>query len=281
MALFKYTAVTPEGERVAGELEASSRHAVLGDIETLGYMPVHVEEAADVPGRASRWFLSSGRRMPSPAQITHLTRELAMLLAAGLPLSDTLRHIVRNTRRPAIAALVDRVSNRLNDGQTLGAALEAEGAIFPSSYCSMVRVAEESGTLPLVLERIAQAREQTEKLHARVRSALIYPAFLVVTGIGAVLVMLLAVVPRFKQLLATVEGAGTGAMSRMIDVSEWMIAYKAHLLVGVALLIVTLLVITRQSWFRAAVSGLAQKIPYLRDVLRTRHSGVFCRTLGT
>jgi general secretion pathway protein F len=164
MKLFAYTAVSQSGDRLAGQMESDSREAVLAHLQELGHLPVDIHETGGKAGAGSggRASLFSGR--PSSARLTLFTHELAMLLRAGMPLDRALTLLAADASSPALSQLIGRVHVAVNDGKSLAEAMAAQREVFPPVYTNMVRIAEASGTLPAVLERIAAARQRAEKL---------------------------------------------------------------------------------------------------------------------
>jgi type II secretory pathway component PulF len=144
----------------------------------------------------------------------------------------------------------------------------------------MVRVAEASGSLESVLERIARAREKAQKLRAKALSEFLYPAMLIVMAIGAVTIMLVFVVPRFKEMI--VQG-GTGAPEQarvVIAVSDWLIANGQYLAIAIFCLVTALAVAWRQGVGRQRLERLVLRLPLVGNIVRYNLTVRFCRALG-
>ena len=134
-------------------------------------------------------------RSASASQITQFTRQLAMLLGAGLTLSRAVGLIEGETSGHRLKAIGQKIHADIAAGKSLAEALESRGTQFPPVFVSMVRAAEASGTLAEVLERIAETREREQKMRAKLVSALLYPSLLVVTAVATLFVIMLFVVP--------------------------------------------------------------------------------------
>jgi general secretion pathway protein F len=277
--LYRYTAVTRAGSMVTGEMEAVSRSVVLEDLHKLGHLPVQiVENALAADTRAAGSSIFSGR--PSASQITLFTRELAMLLKAGLPLDQSLGFLEKDTKSKRMSRLIGRVAGQVSNGKSFHEALAMQGPVFPPVYVSMVRVAEASGSLDTVLDRIAYGREKAQKLRSKAISEVIYPCILIVMAIAAVTIMLTVVVPRFKEMIVH---AGTEAPEQarlVIGASDWLIANGQTLLIVIAALVVAIGVAWSRGTGRQTLEALVLKLPVVGNMIRLNLTIRFCRTLG-
>src|SRR5262245_28937595 len=224
MPHFHYPALERTGQRIAGELEGPSREAVIRQLSDAGHFPIDVivrNAGAPAPARS---ILDLGRSA-SAAEITQLVRQLAMLLTAGLNLPRAVSLIEAETSGQRLRGIARRIHADISGGKSLAEALEARGRQFPPVVVSMVRAAEASGTLPEVLERIAETREREQKMRAKLMSALLYPSFLVVTAVAALIIILMFVVPRFKAMLVDTGVRLPPSAATIIAVSDWLEAH--------------------------------------------------------
>ncbi len=137
--------------------------------------------------------------------------------------------LAKDARSKRLSRVIGQIGDQVSNGKSFHEALEMQGPVFPPVYASMVRVAEASGSLDTVLERIATGREKAQKLRSKALSEVLYPCMLIVMAIAAVTIMLTFVVPRFKEMIVN---AGTEApeQARMvIAASDWLLA-NGHLL---------------------------------------------------
>ncbi|WP_414463751.1 type II secretion system F family protein [Hyphomicrobium sp. DY-1] len=276
--LYRYKALTRAGASLSGEMEALDRTTVLQDLHQLGHFPIEVMEikaSASGPNRA-RSSLFSG--LPSSRQITLFTRELGMLIKAGLPLDQALAFLERDAGSKALGRLIGRIGGEISSGKSFCEALELQGGAFPPIYSRMVRVAEASGTLETVLERIATGREKSQKLKSMALSEVLYPCLLIVMAIAAVTIMLTVVVPRFKDMISN---AGTKIPDQarfVIGASDWLLANWEYLLAAIAATIIIL--VLGWSKLRGHVENLLLRLPLIGSILKLNLTVRFCRTLG-
>jgi general secretion pathway protein F len=280
MKLFAYTAVSQSGDRLAGQMESDSREAVLAHLQELGHLPVDIHETGGKAGAGSggRASLFSGR--PSSARLTLFTHELAMLLRAGMPLDRALTLLAADASSPALSQLIGRVHVAVNDGKSLAEAMAAQREVFPPVYTNMVRIAEASGTLPAVLERIAAARQRAEKLRGKVVSASLYPALLIAVAIGAVSVMLVFVVPRFKEMVLQGGNEPPAPARAVFAASDWLIANGVALAMLLCAAVIGLVFALRNPALREKLETRLLGLPLIGHILRLSLTVRFCRNLG-
>src|SRR5262249_19742896 len=153
--------------------------------------------------RASTPFFRLDRVTQDDIRI--VTRELATLLKAGLPLDRSFEILISLAPSPKVAELLGKIRNEVRGGAALSKAIDAQRGIFSRFYVNMIRAGEAGGSLPTVLLRLAEYMERAKALRDNVTASLTYPAFLAAVSVTAVVVLLGAVVPRFKPIFA-----GTG-----------------------------------------------------------------------
>jgi general secretion pathway protein F len=172
MPRFLYKAVSPDGEVIEGELEAASQQAAVDRLHAQGHVPIRAEKSArEAAGRLSMPRLFRPRRV-TRKDLVLLTRELATLLEAGLPLDRGLTIIADLAQPGPVRDLVEGIREKVQGGATLADAMGGVPEVFPNFYTGMVRAGEAGGTLETVLARLAETLERAQALRESVRSAL-------------------------------------------------------------------------------------------------------------
>lgn len=275
MSLFSYRAVDRAGLLVTGDKEAEDEAAVLDWLKSRDLVPLRASKAK--PAMLSL-TLSGGL---APARRAVLTRELAVLLEAGLQLDQALSLLHRSASRAYEAALLARLIAKVQGGAAFSEALRAEGKVFPADYVAMVRAGEASGSLAPVLERLADQLERAHKLKVRVQGQLIYPAILTLAAIGSVVILMTVVVPAFAPLFAE-------AGRQLPPVTRAMIAAAEATRLGGpwlgALLLAAIFAISRLERnhpIRHALDRLVLALPIAGALQVRLEAARFCRTLGT
>ncbi|MGQ0658443.1 MAG: type II secretion system F family protein [Chromatiales bacterium] len=199
MPLYVYKAVSQTGEIIEGELDAPNQKAVVELLHTQGHVPIRADEVGSQARRAARAGLRRGHRI-SERTLAELTRQLAVLLTAGLELDRALTVLIDVVEEPRLEGLLRRVQGRVQGGGSLSEALAAEGDVFSRLYVNMVRAGETAGALDVVLRRLAEYMERSLALKESVKSALIYPTILVAVAGLSIVVLIMFVLPRFAVL---------------------------------------------------------------------------------
>jgi general secretion pathway protein F len=278
VASFRYAAVRDDGEPVVGEMEARDQQAVLAHLDALSYHPIEAIEVS--PSQARRVF-EFGRKRPSANDLALFSRELGWLLRAGLVLSRALEILSEEGHLPRLAKPIAGIRAAIRTGQPLHEALAEADDVFTPYYVNMIRMAEASGTLVPVLERIADSLEREQKVWRKAVSASTYPAVLVCLATGALLFILLSVVPNLKDLIVN-SGADVPEPARLIiALSDWLAANGWWLLLAVLSGVTASAIALRRSAVRRATYAAAFCLPGIGNLLQLALAVRFSRTLAT
>jgi general secretion pathway protein F len=194
MPAFEYIALDPTGRERRGLLEGDTARQVRQQLREQQLMPVSVVEVERAESRRAGTRFSF-RRGISAADLSLLTRQLATLSRAGLPLEEALLAVSQQTEKPRVAAIVSGVRARVLEGRSLADGLGAFPQVFPEIYRATVSAGEQAGRLDGVLERLADYTEGREVLQSKIRNALVYPVLLTVVCVVIVSLLLGYVVP--------------------------------------------------------------------------------------
>jgi general secretion pathway protein F len=214
MPVYRYKAVSPAGEVATGELDAASEGEIVERLRDQGLLPMQVAQASGAATAAGagggaapaaagegrrRWFMS---KTVTGNHLGAMTRELATLLRAGLPLDRALELLIGLAPTPAVSTLLQQIRDDVRGGKALSQALDARRDVFSRFYVNIIRAGEAGGALGVVLTRLADTMERNKELRENVKSALIYPTILVCVAVLSVMVLLVWVVPQFEQTFA-------------------------------------------------------------------------------
>ncbi len=259
-----------------GVMEAENEQAVARRLQQQGLLPLSAKPAG------MRFGLQRLRRGAASRQetIQHLVQELAILLEAGVPLDRALKLLAELGDDPERKDLVVRLRSRVQEGESLSAAMAASGGDFTPLQVNMVKAGEASGELAPSLERLAEQMERSQALRNRIRSALLYPMLLLLVAVLSVVGLLLFVVPRFGQMfeemgqtlpLATRLAVGAG---NFLQTWWWLLLLLPFLLM---LWLERRLAIpaVRERWQRRLL-----RWPLLGDLVTRLETARFTRTLA-
>ncbi|MDH0646187.1 type II secretion system F family protein [Pseudomonas sp. GD03858] len=209
--LYAWEGVDASGVHRHGQHSGRSPAFVQAWLRQQGIRPTRVRL---VGGLRWRWPRRAGK-----ADAPGFSRQLATLLMAGVPLLQAFEVMARSTADSGMAVLLARLKQDVAAGLGLAEALQRHPTWFDALYCNLVRVGEQSGTLDRQLEQMAGMLEKRQALRQKVRKAMLYPALLLLTGLGVAALLLLEVVPRFQGLFASFDKALPPFTQWVIDLS--------------------------------------------------------------
>lgn len=282
MPRFRYKAVTASGEVVEGEMEGAARSEIIDRLQSDGGVPIRADEIRSRAAPAARRFkLFSGGRKLRDADLVTVMRELATLMQARLPLDRALATLADVAEDGPRQDFMRQVLDRVRSGATLADALEDTGHPLPAIIPGMVRAGEAGGQLETVLAQLAETLEHARELKEHVVSALIYPAFVLVTALAALVLLLVAVLPEFRPLFEQTGADMPLSTQLMIATGEGLRSYGA-----IVALVLALLFLVLKRWLgkpsgRLAWDRLMLRLPLFRALVVKLETARFTRTLAT
>ncbi|MCL1078763.1 type II secretion system F family protein [Parashewanella spongiae] len=271
---FQWKGTNRDGKKTSGELQAISMTEARVMLRSQGISPKSVRKKA-----AS---LFSGDKPIKPMDIAMITRQIATMLSAGVPLVTTIQMLGQGHEKPKVRQLLGTILNDLEAGIPLSDALRPHRRYFDELYVDLVAAGENSGALDTVFDRIATYREKSEALKSKIKKAMFYPIAVTVVAILVTVGMLLFVVPQFEDIFKSF-GAELPAFTQFIlmlsrGLQEWWWVFFIAIVAGVFLFIRS----HRNSQkFRDQVDGIKLKIPVIGEILHKAAMARFARTLAT
>lgn len=207
MPVYEYTALNARGKEKKGVVNAESMRHAQDSLRRQRLYPRHIAPLASQASspRATQWSRLFNRVNSSDLVVT--MRQLATLLSAGLPLATCLDSVLQQVKKGGLYRTLAQIRDRIHEGSSLAAALEEQRQAFPPTYVAMVRAGESSGTLELVLERLAEFGEQQEALKRQLQSSLAYPVLILFVSLAVVFFLMSYVVPKVTQIFLDFEQA--------------------------------------------------------------------------
>src|SRR5258708_3886209 len=210
MAVFEYRGIlTSSGKQVHGVRDADNAKVLRATLKREGILLTNAHE--DVKARVGARKAGGGGfslfNRVSVGDVAMMTRQLATLVTAGIPLVEAVGALIEQVEKHELKRVLTQVVDRLNEGSSLAKALEPHPNVFSNLYVSMVAAGEASGTLEAVLERLADFMENQSKLRGKLGAALAYPARMVVLGAALITVMMVVVVPKVTAIFASLDPA--------------------------------------------------------------------------
>ena len=282
MPSFRWAAIDGGGDVVRGVMEAPDRAFVVERLQRQGQIVLRADPADRRRGLGELLqFELGGARGINKGALGEVTAELAIMLAAGQDLDRALRFVADNTHSARARAVLANVRDKVRSGSPLAAALASEPRSFSKLYVGLVRAGEAGATLPETLDRLATLLERERSLSANLRSALIYPALLVVAAIGSIVLLLEYVLPQFTPIFEQ-AGAQLPASTRALMVLGTAVgAAGPWFLTGtLAAALVARQLLARPA-NRLKLDRLLLRLPVVGGLLREALAARLTRTLGS
>jgi general secretion pathway protein F len=203
--LFEYKAITPEGRTLKGVVDAESVKAARVKLRKQGVFATEVNEgqAESAPKNAStlaKMNLGDLFTRISQQDVSVMTRQLSTLLAAGLPLIESLNALIEQLDNMKFKRILSSVKDRVNEGMSLADAMRQSSKVFGDLYVNMIRAGESSGTLEIVLQRLADYLESQVKLRNKIYATMTYPIIMMFLMMGVVAVLFIFVIPKITKI---------------------------------------------------------------------------------
>jgi general secretion pathway protein F len=283
LAVFEYEGIDARGRPSKGIVDAEGPRAARAKLKRQGVFATSVAEARRVESAAERrrggfFSFSGGIRV---RELAILTRQLATLLGAGLPLVSALGALLEQSDSQRSSRVLSQVRESVNEGNAFHAVLGEHERSFPEIYRNMVRSGEASGTLPLVLARLADFLEGSVAFRQKLQAALVYPILMGVLGTGILWFLLTSVVPRVTQIFEDMKKALPAPTRVLLTTSALLREYGW---VAVPVLVIGFVMLRRYARTargRLVIDGLLLRVPAVGRFLQTVAVSRFCKTLGT
>lgn len=280
MAAFRYEALDDKGHTVRGVIEADGLRQARGRIRELGLVAITVDALSQETlhtGSGQRWRL---RRGISSAQLSMITRQLATLLEAGLPLEQALNALIEQSEDESVHQILAGVRSELLAGKTLAQAMGQYGSVFPDIYRALIKAGEASGELGHVMLRLADYTESRQVLRQKVVLAFIYPAIVTVVALAVVMGLLIYVVPQVVSVFQQTHQALPLLTRLLIGLSSALQASWFYLLVGITAAGFLLRTLLRRDEIRYQWHLRLLRIPMLGRLVRGLNTARMASTLA-
>ena len=286
MPVYSFEALTAQGQTRKGVIEADSARAARGMLRGQAMVPLKVTDiAADTgqgPGKRGS-ALGAGRfkrRVFNATSLAIWTRQLAGLVASGLPLERALSSLSDEAEREAEHHLVATLRAEVNGGSTFARALAQHPHEFSAIYYAVIGAGEQSGNLGLVLERLADDQEEQQALKAKLIGAALYPAIVSLVAIVIVLFLVTYVVPQVAHVFAGSKRALPLLTVIMIGMSDLVRSYGWVMLLAIVFIAIGARVALANAQFREKFDAAWLKLPILGKLARSYNTARFASTLA-
>ncbi len=279
MSAFEYTALDQNGREKHGFIEGDSARLVRQQLREQQLVPLSVNEVKKQQNEKKELNRVFSARLNS-TELALLTRQLATLAQAGIPLDEATATVARQSLKPRVKKIMLSVRSRILEGHSLAEGLRDYPAIFSEMYCATVAAGEQSGHLDVVLERLADYTENQQQVQQRLKLALIYPVILTVMAILVVAGLLTYVVPEVVKVFEDTGQQLPWLTVALIATSEFMQNWFLTLLLVVIAAGFVFRQMLQQAVFRKRFHQLLLKLPVINKLVLGSNSARFARTLS-
>ncbi len=283
MPVYEYKALDRAGKNVAGIIDADSTVAARQKLRASGKYPVQVNVTSvkKKQGADAGYLFPTIFNRVKADDIHALTRQLATLLGAGIPLVAALDALMEQTTSPPLKKIIAQIKESVNEGNSLTASLAEHPKLFSNIYINMVRAGEESGSLDVVLERLADFGEHQQALKGRFQAALVYPIFMALVGAGVLFFLLSFVVPNLTRIFTEMKQVLPLPTTILIWFSDFMRSYWWILAAVFLVIIFGIKEAIKKTKGRYFWDAMKLRSPVIGQINRKIALSRFGRTLGS
>lgn len=277
MPIFEYKGTTAEGHQISGSVQADSLQYAKVQLKKDNIFIFELKNKTEK--KKEHLNLLSTKKVDIKTLCT-MTRLLATLIKSNVPLVDSLTTITKQTTHPVLISALTQIRNQVNEGISFHKALRQYPKIFDTAYISMCEAGESSGTLDIILVKLAEFTENQSELNNKIRSALAYPLLITTFTFCVVLFLFTYVIPKITELFEN-ENLIPWHTALIISVSQQVIHSWPQLLIGLFLFVFLTYRWTKTQKGRQKIDILYLKLPLIGKIIRSSSISRFSRTLAT
>ncbi|WP_375321396.1 type II secretion system inner membrane protein GspF [Aliivibrio logei] len=279
MAAFEYKALEKNGKQKKGVMEGDNGRQVRQRLKEQGLIPVEVIETKSKQQKSASQGLSFKRGI-SVNDLSLITRQLATLVQAGMPLEECLKAVAEQGEKAHIRSMMMGVRSKVIEGYPLAESFGEYPHVFDDLFCSMVAAGEKSGHLDTVLNRLADYAENRQKMRSKLQQAMIYPIMLTLIAIAVISFLLATVVPKIvDQFVQMGQGLPT-VTEILLAASNFVVHWGLLVVIAVVVLIVGVKWLLTKPHLRLAWDKKILRLPVIGKVVRGLNTSRFARTLS-
>lgn len=299
MAAYTYKAMDRVGKEVTGNLEAETVALAVSQVRDLGYFPTRIVEkkvskkekaagAAAAPKKAAKGgALQMQIKIPGLTdrvggkQLTIFTRQLSTLIDAGLPLVRSLNVLSNQQKTGALRDVLISLGEEVEGGSSFSEALAKHPRIFSKLYVSMVKAGEVGGVLETVLARLAEFAEKQQSLQSKIKSAMIYPIFVVVASTAIITGLVTFIIPTFAEMFSDLGANLPGLTLALIALSDFLKQKWYLVIAGMIFSVIFFKLLNKPKKSRYLIHKIKLHVPIFGSLILKVITARFSRTLGT
>jgi len=281
MPLYRWQGVSPKGETLKGEMEATSREAVIIRLRTQRIQPTPSRIREKGKGLDMEISVPGFGSPVKPRDVVVFTRQFATMIDAGLPIVQCLHILAQQADSKPFRKVITTIKDDVESGTTLAEAIRKQGKVFSDLYTSMVQAGEVGGILDTILVRLAAYLEKAVKLKSKIKGAMIYPSCIVAAAIIVTTVLLVWVIPVFADVFSSFGHALPAPTQFVINLSHFTIDHIWYMIATPIIAAVAIRYAYRTDRGKVIIDGILLRVPIFGPLIRKSAVARFTRTLGT
>ncbi|MDR3607238.1 MAG: type II secretion system inner membrane protein GspF [Oligoflexia bacterium] len=278
--LYDYKALSADGKPAKGIVEAESQKAARTKLKKQGLMVTGITEKNSTQRSSTSSVPFFGGRV-SGAEIAAMTRQLASLIKANIPLVEALTAMVDQTENERLKVILSQVRQDVNEGSSFAKALATHPKVFDSIFVNMIEAGESSGTLGLVLLRLADLKEAQMRLRSKVIGGMTYPALMMGVAFVLMLGIFTFVIPQMQKIFTSMNKKMPPITALLMSLSEFIVSYWYLIALSVGLFLFFFLKFIRSAGGKPKWDAFKLTLPIMGPLIRLIAVTRFANTLGT
>jgi general secretion pathway protein F len=279
MGLYLYRALTQDGREVSGSLEYPEESAVLAYLESQGYIPVEIASGREGAGGAAASGGIAARELKK-FSVIEFTRGLGMLLRAGLPIDKALVSLAAASADSGTRKLLQQVGRDIREGSSLSKALRGFDNLFGRLYLSLIQAGEISGNLEVSIDHLSAYLDSQQQLRERIVNAMIYPLVLLVVTVFSIVLLMVVVMPKFKQLFEDMDAELPAVTQAFLSTSDFLRDYGSAICALLLGLVAAVFMLRGNPGFRALLDQLVLRLPWIGELVKKVQVSRYAETLS-
>lgn len=281
MANWRYEAISKDGRREVGTVNATSAKEVRRILRGRGLRPKRVIPPSILEFDLGEYMVEKGFAKPfGPQDLLRFTKQLSIMINAGVPIIQSLDILYKQQKHPVLRRAIKRIGSDVGEGKTIAEAMREQKG-FDKLYCNLVKAGEAGGILDQILDKLTEHLEKQEKIKSQIKSAMTYPIIVTLVGIGVVWGLMVFVVPQFVGMLSDTGQAIPAITQFVIDTSEFLGDYSMYMVPGFLMGAFMINAFIKTPSGKVLYDVFFMKLPIFGDIIIKGNLASFSRTLAT
>ena len=281
MGKWKWEGLGKDGKNARGEIDANSQREARKLLRLQGIRAKRITAPSILELDLNELLADWGLATPvSNKELTHFTKQLAIMINAGVPILQSLEILYKGQANPGLKKAIKSVANDVGEGKTIADALQKQ-KIFSKLYCNLVKAGEVGGILDEILKKLAEHMDRIEKTKAKIKSAMTYPVIVLFVGIIVVMALMVFVVPQFQDMLTSSGKEMPFITQLVIDTSNFFQDNFVYLLLGIVGTSFGFITFIKTNEGKVLFDNVAIRAPLFKNIIIKGNLASFSRTLST